>query len=185
MRSGELRITLDTNCLIDLEERRTGYDIIANAIAGAVDRGLSIGVLGISASEKRQKNTAPLGPDELQERLDRHGLGSAEILKPLGFWDVTFWNFCVHGSNETINLHEKIADILFGNSPYRHNEPNQSDHYRRKHRNQLCDCQSIWAHVIYDCDVFVTNDKNFLSKAKTLETVGVKKIIRPIDIVSL
>jgi hypothetical protein len=180
-----LKLTLDTNCLIDLEEQRDGSDVLRDAIDSAVARGLSIGILGISASEKRLKSSAPLGPAELKERLVRHGLDSAEILKPLGFCGLTFWDFCVFGSEEAKNLHERIADILFGNSPYRYNRPDEDGRYQIKHRNQICDCQAIWAHISYSRDVFVTNDGNFYSKSYLLEKIGVNKIVKPIEIAFL
>jgi hypothetical protein len=182
-----MKFTLDTNCIIDFEEKRIGWQNIDAMIQKIARNGYSIAVLGISASEKRQNSLAPVGIDNFRNRVETIGLGGAAVLKPLGFWGVTYWDFCVWGGSDSIALHEKIADILFANSPYRYNKPDADEVYRRKHINQICDAQALWAHITYRRDVFVTGDNNFHSKAKkqALLKLGAQQIVTTIDAESM
>ena len=49
--------------------------------------------------------------------------------------------------------------------------------------NQLCDVHTLWCHIHYGCDVFVTMDRNFykVTKRQALADLGAKRIIRPVE----
>jgi hypothetical protein len=175
----EVKITLDTNCLIDLDEQREGYVAVKDLIDIASESAMQIAVLGISASEKRKDGQAPATFNDFKNRLSFLGLSHVQILKPIGFWGVTYRDNCIYCSEEMKCLHENIMDLLFANSPYRYNDPNGSKDYNAKHYNRLVDGQALWAHVWNKRDVFVTRDKNFHSKQSGLIELGVGAILTP------
>jgi hypothetical protein len=51
----------------------------------------------------------------------------------------------------------------------------------RDWRNKKCDVLSMWCHIYYGGDIFVTSDKNFFKKLPPLLEIGVGDILRPCD----
>lgn len=51
-------------------------------------------------------------------------------------------------------------------------------------RNAKCDVLTVWCHIHYGCDVFVTADGNFHKKGKAgeLAQLGCKVIVNPSEL---
>jgi len=179
----EVKATLDTNCLIDLDEKRQGHENVKYLIEKCRREQIDVAVLGISASEKRKDGSHPETFDAFKERLLALSIGHLTILKPIGFWDITYWDNCLCSNEEMAAVHEQIMDILFSGSPYREIRPESDDRHQAQHLNRVCDAQAIWAHIWNKRDVFVTSDGNFHkdSKKSKLIEMGAGKIVRPID----
>lgn len=180
--------TLDTNCLIALDEGRPESAAI-RAIAAAHGSGTAhAAVVAISASENPKPGmTAVTNFAEFQARLAHLGLGRLEILRPLLYWDITFWDWAEWASPETAALERQLHAVLFPNDAFLYED---YCHDRgldpkvavdRRWRNQKCDVLAIWSHIRHGRDVFVTSDANFhaATKKAALLALGAKTIERP------
>lgn len=163
-----LTFTLDTNCVIALDEGRPEANAIS-AVADAHAAGTAnVGLVAISASEG-QRDGEPLENFALfQKRIVSLGLAHLEFLKPMCYWDVTFWDASLWVEPDMLELETTIQDILFPNIPVSWPEycrglgldpkTNTND---RKWKNAKCDVQAFWCHSFRRRDVFVTTDGNF------------------------
>jgi hypothetical protein len=171
-----LSLSLDTNCVIALDEvrkdPRSHRAAEAKAIRTLVDahttRRADVALVAISASE-RQKDNVPLENFSIfQERLASLGLAHLELLHPMLYFDVTFWDASLWSDEEMQALERSIHEILFPNIPFLWSDycaANGFDPNReapdRKWKNAKCDVQAFWSHVWRKRDVFVTSDENF------------------------
>ncbi len=78
-----LRVTLDTNCLYDLEEATLHAGPIRDLIARSERGEIELLVPAISASERQR------GGSLVQT--------FARLVQPLCCWGITFWDFCLPG----------------------------------------------------------------------------------------
>ena len=187
-----MTLTLDTNCLIDLEENRPGADTV-RALAQSTSAAVRLGVVAISASENQPGGGGAPTFAAFQEKLARIGLTSAEILKPMGVWGLTYWDWCVYADDEMGDLAIGIHRVLFPTSEYDYAEycaaggvAVDEERIDPRWRNRRCDVLALWSHTYYRRSVFVTRDSNFLGPAKreTLESMGAGKICSPEDALS-
>jgi hypothetical protein len=180
------RFTLDTNCIIAIDEQRPEASAIRKLCDACASGLIDLAVVGISASEK-QKGGGTLDNFQLfLDRLSRLGLQSCTILKPMLYFDICFFDWSYWSSPEMEVLEESIHQTLFPNielhwSDYcaaRNLDPNAIDHCWR---NAKCDTQALWAHIWHKRDVFVTSDGDFHSASKitALSALGAGKIERP------
>lgn len=102
----------------------------------------------------------------------------------MGIWDVTFWDNCIYSDEIMTNLSDQIEVILFGNTIGGIPNGGLSSKEGRKYLNKLCDVHTLWCHIFYGNDIFLTNDGNFMKKTKLpkLLKLGAKNICRPIDL---
>jgi len=178
-----LQLTLDTNCLIDVAEARAGAASVL-ALAKAHANGIAdVAVVAIAASERQTDARQLQNFGEFETRLKALGLGHLKIIKPLGYWGITFWDRSLWGTAEGIAVERKIHNILFPTLPFDGDAFAEEEHDRRKWRNAKCDVQSYWAHVQQRRDVFVTSDENFHKQSKKpqlIELIGPEaRIMRP------
>ena len=188
-----MKLTLDTNCLVDLEEERADSPLIRK-LSEMADLGfVQLGIPTIMASEKQPNGQVLEGFPAFQRRLENVGLSKAELLMPPAYFDVTYFDFCLYGTKRE-GLDNQLFSILF---------PTREFDYKRhclakgidpetqppdaKWLNAICDVLSIWCHIYYKYDVFVTNDKNFFkqSKQEALRELGAGHICRPNDAINL
>lgn len=163
-------LTLDTNCLCDLDEDRPAAasvrELGRRARAGEI--GLAIAVS--SASERQIDRTFLTSFDLFRSRLAALGMDQLELLPTIARADVAFWDLSVWGGPEAESREEEIYSVMFPTSPFRWPkyaaargvEPNNlaSVAYGRW-KNQLLDAQAFWAHEHAGRDIFVTSDRRF------------------------
>lgn len=81
-----------------------------------------------------------------------------------------------------INRATEIEQILFGESPRIEiaGKPEDSIEFVAW-LNRICDVQTMWCHLQYENDVFVTSDRNFHKATKTprLIAMGAGRISTP------
>ncbi len=182
------KITLDHNCILAIENGEdTAYSLRKIVNANNVGR-VTIAVLGISASERTSGGGYITDISEFHERLKSIDLQELKVLKPVGVWGVTFWNWAVYSSAEDQILRHKIHSIMFpGDEPswqalavsFGEELSNQLSNLYRKWRNRHCDVQGLWAHINDTRDIFVTSDKHFLNRLNELKALGSKEILSP------
>lgn len=183
-----VRVTLDTNCLIDLEVE----SVRTNAVHGLVQRfrnsEFQLCIPAISASERTESGRYLLSIADFEDRLARLGLQRAEHLLPMLYLDVCFPDHGLLSDVAMLTLERKLHQVLHPTVAFEYQEycvergldPNAvpSD---RKWRNAKCDVQVAWAHIWHGADVLVTADGNFLKPTKLpkLLALGAKRISLP------
>jgi hypothetical protein len=176
-----MKITLDHNCLIALEKNESEAPYIKELIAMHDDKKVIVRVVGIGASELQPGRVYASNFSEFKEKIAAVGLGQAEILVPIGYWDITFWDNCIYPSEEASRLEREIHDVLFPKiefdyQTFCHNrglDPLNSGKLGEMWRNKKCDVLTIWSHIFYSGDIFVTADiRAFLSETKKPRLIG-------------
>jgi hypothetical protein len=190
-----LKFALDRNCLIDIEQNRPSAVYVRELIKGNLGGKALVSVLGITASELQKSGTYANNFLGFREWLKDVGADSLELLKPLGVWDVTYWDWCVHGEDEDSNFLATAHDLMFPkiNSSWAvyasacgEDPSNLDSKVCRKWRNAHCDAQAVWACVKYDQDAFVTsNTKDFQMNFSKLAPLGLKQVVTPSEAVLL
>jgi hypothetical protein len=182
--------SLDTNCVIALEEGRVeaaSVRALANAHAAAK---ANVGVIAISASERQKDGRHLESFTCFQNRLKTLGLEHLDLILPMFYFDLTFWDCAVFTDEAGLILEQKIHQILFPNIEFRwpdfcraNNLDPSSIVSSSKWRNAKCDVQALWGHINAKRDIFVTSDENFhkVSKKAKLIALGAGCIERPID----
>lgn len=183
-----LKFTLDTNCLYDLSDHRPNAEYISK-LAAAHSAGIaSVAVVAMAASELQKDGTTLSSFSAFEDRLRTLNLAKLDVLKPMCYFDVTFWDWCLYSEDEMIAIERAIHDILFPKIEFSYEKavPSNSDPIiaaksARKWRNAKCDVQSLWCHIWGRRDIFVTSDKNFhkVNKRTRLEEIGAGTICDP------
>ncbi len=160
-------ITLDTNCLIDLDEgRQPQVGPLEQVVQAHRDGGVRLTVCAMTASENPRSGDPPKTFPEFTALLERVGLSEVEILKPIGYWSVSFWGQALWTSDEMRKLEQEIHHVLAPNLLM----DDMSDD--RRWRNTKCDVQMVWTHVWHDTGVLLTSDTAILRKAGALAALG-------------
>lgn len=180
-----MKVTLDHNCIINLE-RRT--DIGARIKTVLDDPSNECFIVNVGASEMRERGVRPDRYDLFEDLLEIAGIGHLPRLNPMAIYNVTFYDSCVFCDDDTIKLAEDIESALFGSS-----EPIVIDNETidspiwRKWLNRTCDVLSLWCHIQNGNDLFLTTDGNFTKETKLpkLIALGAKRICHPRDLSGL
>jgi len=99
-----LTFTLDTNCIIAVEEARSEASSILQ-LASAHRSGLaSVGVVAISASERQKDGGNLKNFAEFKQKLSWLGLGDLVLLEPMMYWGVTYWDFGLLSDDKMVSL---------------------------------------------------------------------------------
>lgn len=182
-----LRVTFDTNILIDLEENRTGYDNIKKIIELHDQKQLKICIPAISASEKILDQKKIPNYTLFQNFLSKLYIYEYEELMPIMYCDISFWNHALWADDEMSELDHKIHKILFPKIEPEHKDYCKArslelgdDKVDPKWRNAKIDVQMLWSHLFHCADIFITRDKNFKrNHDKLIDEIGPMKIMDP------
>ncbi|MHB9103418.1 MAG: hypothetical protein ACYC2E_18155 [Sulfuricella sp.] len=185
--------TLDTNCIIAIDEDRVEAAAIRK-LADAHASGIAhVALVAISASEKQRGGGHLESFSDFQQRLASLGLAHLELLPPMFYWDVTYWDWCIWSDSEMEAQEKKIHDILFPNIEFlwqdycavRGCEPNDLA-LAHGWSNPKYDVQALWSHIFHKREVFVTTDRNFHAQSKKpmLMALGANRIESPESAVS-
>jgi len=174
-----MKLTLDHNVIIDLAKGSANVARLREVLANGQCQGC---VVEIGASEMRQRGIRPDRYDLFEELLEEAGIRSLPRLAPMMILDVTFWDHSLWSDDAMLNRATEIEKILFGESPRIDitGEPDISPNFAAW-LNRVCDVHTMWCHLHYANDVFVTSDRNFhkATKLPRLQTMGVGRICRP------
>ncbi|MGH8246730.1 MAG: hypothetical protein ACREUU_09890 [Gammaproteobacteria bacterium] len=168
-----LAFTLDTNCIIAVDESRSEAAFIRELVQAHKAGVAAVGLVAISASERQQAGGHIENFSEFKERVAKLGLGDLDLLEPMLYWDVTFWDFCLWCDEPMEELERGIHEVLFPGIPFlwvdycaANGLDPKADHPDRKWRNAKCDVQAFWSHAYRKRDVFVTSDRNFHTNSR-------------------
>lgn len=109
-----MRFTLDTNCLIDVEEARSNASSIKDLVSLHGQNGINVAVSAVGASERQRTGGYAKSFAEFQTKLNTIGFNRLELLRPLAYWDICYWDYCIVAA-ENDNLEEEIHKVLFPN----------------------------------------------------------------------
>lgn len=184
------RFTLDTNCLIDVEDGRPGGPFIRELV-DRHGKGINVAVSAIGASERQRNKRYAQNFSEFQEKLKAIGFERLELLLPLAYMDVCFFDHCVM-PDETDTLERDIHTVLFPSIEFMWVEYAKArglavDALDKNWRNAKCDVLGLWCHIKHGGGVFVTSDSNFhaATKQDNLKALGVGTIAYPKDAAAL
>lgn len=174
-----MKLTLDHNVIIDLANGSKNVARLRQVLSG---NGHQAFVVEIGASEMRQRGIKPDRYDLFERLLEEAGIASLPRLAPMMIWDVTFWDHGLWSNEHMAERAKQVEDALFGESPPIDiaGEPDGSPKVAAW-LNRLCDVHTMWCHLHYANDVFVTSDRNFhkATKAPRLLALGAGRICRP------
>jgi hypothetical protein len=184
------KLTFDWNCILDLDEDRSSAPCLQELLALHDQGKVVVRLVAVSASEKQQDGSYLHNFGAFQARLASLGLEHLELLKPPLYLDVGFLGWAVLSGEEIQALEQQIHRVLFPNQPFGWQEcldkaePGQDQEVlQREWRRNKCDVLSLWCHIWYEGDVFVTGDKNFqkATKKPALIKLGAKSVRRPCE----
>jgi len=188
-RGYHMNITLDHNCLIALENNENNAPFIKELLAMHDNKQVIMRVVGIGASEQLSDRTYATNFAEFKTRIAGIGLAHLEILQPIAYWGVTFWDWGIYADDHMVQLERNIHEILFPNREFEYTKfcekkglnPHSTE-VDRKWRNAKCDALTMWSHIYYGGNTFVTDDTcAFLRETKKprLITLGAGDILTP------
>lgn len=187
-----LKLTLDTNCIIDVDEKRDGFEAVM-ALADAHREGRVELALVCSGAHERQKEGGYLESFSLfTARLEALGFPALTVLPSVAYWGISLWG---HGllPDEAMKVREQlIFKVMFPNVDHRWPDYAEakgvdvddlsSMHFLRW-RNRLCDVQAFWAHDHAQRDIFVTRDIEFQRLLRHPD-FAVAHILSPLQVAS-
>lgn len=185
-----LKFTLDTNCLLALDEarrdpqthRKAEADAVRQLVQAHLDGRAEVAVIAITASE-RQRDDVPLSNfAQFEARLRELGIERLAMVMPMMYFDVTFWDSSLMADEAMMDLERRIHDVLFPSVVFAWPDyckaagiPDDIPSTDKRWKNAKCDVLAYWSHAWHKRDVFVTSDKNFHNaskKAALIEMVG-------------
>lgn len=110
-----MKLTLDTNCIIDLEESRPAASSLQALLSLHDNQQIDLRVVAISASERKPDGTYATNFAEFRQKIALVGLGNVEILAPICYSGMAFVDWCLLADEQMVELERKIHEILFPN----------------------------------------------------------------------
>lgn len=183
------KITFDTNILIDIEEKREGYEDILKIIELHNNKKITISIPAIIASEKLIEKNKITNFNIFKNYITNLDFKDIDILKPLCYPGLAFLDYCVLAGKTTIELDHKIHRILFPEIELEHTDyclkrNLTNDHIYREWKNAKVDVLIMWCHIFYGNDIFITRDNNFKKHIKELSEIANINIMTPKEFVS-
>jgi len=175
-----LKLVVDTNCIIDLEENRSDAGNLRALIVAWKNNQLDLAVVAVSASENQPGGTASRSFDVFETKVKNAGLAGAQELMPLAIWDVFYWDHALWSSPEMEALESRIRTVLF---PGIATVPPTNIEENSKWRNQMCDVLVVWSCIHHNWLRLVTRDRNFHDNRTELAALGLSEILYPADAV--
>lgn len=162
--------TLDTNCLIDIEDQRPAAPAVRTLLEAA-DRGnADVAMVASSASERQPGGGLLTTIEAFRQRMTDLGFGGLSLLRPIGTYNFSFYDWAVYPTPAQSARQNEIFQCLFPGiennwlayAAARNLDSRVLDsHEAFAWRNRFCDVQALWAHDDSNRDIFVTSDDNF------------------------
>src|SRR6266699_1593675 len=108
-----MKLTLDTNCIIDLEQNNSLALPLQRLIFLHNDQKITLRVAAISASERKLNGKYAANFAEFQQKIAAVGLGNVEILAPIAYSGITFVERSLSADEAMIELERRIQVVLF------------------------------------------------------------------------
>lgn len=179
-------VVIDTNLLIDLEERRNGWREVQKLIDLHNLGKIRLNIPAIMASEKFVNGKPVDSFNKFKTLAENLGFIGIEFLPPMAYFGVTFWDYSLLSGKEMQDLEEEIHRIIFPNNYFSY-----KDHCLKKGMdqdkkpldkewiNRKCDIQMIWSVIYHKKKFFLTkNVHDFQKNSLQLEKLGSFKIMK-------
>jgi hypothetical protein len=120
-------------------------------------------ITAIAAAERQRSGTSLEHFDHFRARIAALGLGKAVFLRPPMYVGLCFADYCLVHGDEFLSQERAIHEVLFSSVPF---EIDSSEHPVGSKQwlrwlNAKCDVLTMWCHLHYGGDVFVSSDKTF------------------------
>jgi hypothetical protein len=112
-----MTLTFDTNCVIDLEMNEGNAAEVRRLIAKHQAGDIDLQIAGIVASERLRAGGYAPTIASFSTRVGALCERPVRVLKPIGRWDVTYWDEGLYADDAMTDLEAKIHSILFS-QPY-------------------------------------------------------------------
>ena len=167
-----VRLTLDTHCLTELENRSGQTTAIWELITLHRAGQIQLFVSAISPAENPPGTAAPENDRQLEDRLKALGINDLPSVLPTGRNEMSFWGAAVYGDDND-RLAEKIRSVLHSTV--------DTLFLTSRARTVLCDVEGLAAHIRSGHDIFVTSNSHFLkdSRRQPLLALGARDILTP------
>ncbi|OWV40486.1 hypothetical protein CDZ95_21315 [Mameliella alba] len=189
-----MRLTLDWNCVIEVEEGRAQAAHVTDLIRRHRKGKFEVALLAASASENSRSKRFPGNADFFKDRVSALGWNDLPLVPMPGIFGLSYWDFCYSvGDGDKF---ERDMDALWcviapkvPSRPSEHlpsgvsltDEAIQSEELS-KWRNAWCDVISAYSHIHGGRDVFVTNNtRDFQNNSEALLRLGMKHIFTPAE----
>jgi len=110
-----MKVTLDTNCIIDLEENTSTAPFLRQLISLHDANKIILRTVAISASERKKGGTYAENFSEFKQKVAAAGLGHVKILPTLAYVGMCYVDWCYPVGEETLLFEQKIHEVLFPN----------------------------------------------------------------------
>jgi hypothetical protein len=167
-----MRLTLDTNCLSDLENGTDQAESIRELIRLHRAGKIQVFVSAIAASEHVTGKGLPEQVGQFEGRLKKLAIDDLPSVLPTGRDGMSFWGAAVYG-NDKDDIREKIASIIHSTV--------DTLTLTAKARSIRSDVDGLAAHIRSRHDIFVTCDEHFRKDARrrALLALGGGDILTP------
>jgi len=182
--------TLDTNCVIDLEQNTVFAPPIRELVAAHRSGLANVAIPSIAASELQPDGGYLTHFDKFVARLASAGLDGLPLIEPIAYWGIGFYGHGLWANDAMVDLEKRIHQVLhpeieFGLKEFCEARGIEMETQKpdRRWRNAKCDTQAAWSHIHHQRECFVTRDGNFLkaSKLPALIALGAQRIHAPVD----
>jgi hypothetical protein len=183
-----MKITLDMNCIVALEENRPEAPFLQQLISLHNAGSVNLRVTAISGAERRLDRVYSENFAEFKQKIAAIGLEDIEIFPTLAYVGLAFLDFCILAGEEEIASERRIHEILFPTIEFDYSQyckhrgiEAAGDIVDPKWRNAKCDVLTLWGHINFGGDIFVTSDRNFHKQTKKarLISLGAGMILTP------
>ena len=188
-----IKFTFDTNCLIDLDEKRPEAEFLWRIIDASTSGTVKAAFVAVSASERQPGDCFLETYGDFTQRLERLGVDDLPQIPGMAYTERSYIGHALLPSDEQLKREQQLHEALFPNIAF-----DSSDHValalkrgeteekaRKKWCNAWCDRQMIWSHEYHGRDVFVTGDGNFSKKLSGRAGFEHLRIMKPKEAVSL
>jgi hypothetical protein len=192
-----MKLTLDWNCVIEVEENRPQATSVRDLISRHRKGQFEVALLAASASENSKSKLFPGNATLFVERVSALGWSDLPLVRMPGIFGLSYFDFCFYvGDAEKFESDmDALWQVIAPNVPRRpadhlpegiqlSDEAIQSGHLW-KWRNTWCDVVSAYSHIYAGRDIFVTNNtRDFQNNADKLFALGMRCITSPIEALS-
>ncbi len=154
-----IKLTLDTNCIINLLDYKSESAISVDELTEVIRYGLD-GDVNIAITTRVESDVSKDKDQERKNEIIRR-ISMFPVIGTVARWDTSKWDSGdVWGGEEHQALENELKSIIFPG--LKEDDP----HYT----NKINDIDHLIGHKINKRDIFVTDDKQILKKAETLKS---------------
>lgn len=189
-----MKLTLDWNCIIEVEEGRPQAGYVRELIEFHELGRFEVALLAASASENTKSKRFPGNAILFQNRVSALGWQELPLVPMPAIFGLSYWDFCFavqdhRGFEKDMDALWKVIAPNVARNPSDHLPPGadltddsiQSEPLARW-RNTWCDVISAYSHIHDGRDIFVTNNtRDFQKNSKALSGLGMKQIFTPCE----